>query len=162
MKTILITNKRDNITNDFQYKEYWKGRDFEIYACIPKAIQILRDYYGLKISISSSYRPNDPVYMPDAHRKTPPAIDCVTTDRAKWAEIRDKIREEFKNWMTSKLVKDIINTGTNVMIIENTCLHLHHRKVNLHQTNQYGGIYIGEWKPDGKAGVNTAYSFPTI
>ena len=64
--------------------------------------------------------------------------------------------------MTSKLVKDIINTGTNVMIIENTCLHLHHRKVNLHQTNQYGGIYIGEWKPDGKAGVNTAYSFPTI
>ena len=72
-------------------------------------------------------------------------------------------RRRWIRWRSSSgLEEDIINTGANVLIIENTCLHLNHRKVNLHQTNQYGGIYIGEWKPDGKAGVNTAYSFPTI
>ena len=64
--------------------------------------------------------------------------------------------------MTSKLVHGIIATGTNIMIIENVCLHLHYRKNKIHQTRQYGGIYIGEWKPDGKAGINTAYSFNTI
>ena len=162
MKTVLITNKRDKITNDFQYKEYWKGRDFELYECLPKAIQFIREYYGIPFTITSTYRPNDALTMPEAHRIQPPAIDCVTTDRSKWNDIRNDIRNEFKEWMTSKLVQGIIATGTNVMIIENVCLHLHYREKNTHMTRQYGKIYIGEWSPNGNKGTNTAYSFNTI
>ena len=162
MKTVIITNKRDNITNDFQYKEYWKGTDFELYECLPKAIQFIREYYGIPFTITSTYRPNDALTLPEAHRIQPPAIDCVTTDRNKWNEIKTDIRNEFKEWMTSKLVHGIIATGTNIMIIENVCLHLHYRINKTHMTRQYGKIYIGEWSPNGNKGTNTAYSFNTI
>ena len=162
MKTVIITNKRDNITNDFQYKEYWKGTDFELYECLPKAIQFIREYYGIPFTITSTYRPNDALTLPEAHRIQPPAVDIVTTDRSKWNNIRNDIRNEFKEWMTSKLVHGIIATGTNIMIIENVCLHLHYRINKTHMTRQYGKIYIGEWSPNGNKGTNTAYSFNTI
>ena len=162
MEVVKISNKKDNLTNDFKYSDFWKGTDFELYECLPKAIQFIREYYGIPFTITSTYRPNDALTLPEAHRIQPPAIDCVTTDRSKWNDIRNDIRNEFKEWMTSKLVHGIIATGTNIMIIENVCLHLHYRKNKIHQTRQYGGIYIGEWKPDGKAGINTAYSFNTI
>ena len=57
MKTVLITNKKDNLTNDFKYSEFWKGTDFELYECLPKAIQFIREYYGIPFTITSTYRP---------------------------------------------------------------------------------------------------------
>ena len=153
MKTVLITNKKDNLTNDFKYSDFWKGTDFELYECLPKAIQFIREYYGIPFTITSTYRPNDALTLPEAHRIQPPAIDCVTTDRSKWNDIRNDIRNEFKEWMTSKLVHGIIATGTNIMIIENVCLHLHYRKNKIHQTRQYGGRDIVTGKQIGRAHV---------
>ena len=157
-----ITNSEKNITDHFKMNEYWKGTDFEIDECIPNAIEVLRTYFGIPFTITSTYRPNDPLTMPEAHRVQPPAVDVVTSDRMLWANIRDMIRKELREWQTSKLVHDMLDTGTNVILIENNCLHLHRREKKLHQTRQFGGIYLGEWKPDGGMGINTAYSFNTI
>lgn len=162
MEIVKISNRNDNLTSNFKYSEFWKGTDFELYACLPKAIQFIREYYGIPFTITSTYRPNDALTLPEAHRIQPPAIDVVTTDRTKWAEIRTDIRNEFKEWMTSKLVHGIIATGTNIMIIENVCLHLHYRINKTHMTRQYGKIYIGEWSPNSNSGNNIAYSFNTI
>ena len=162
MEVVKITNKEDNLTTNFKYSKFWKGTDFELYECLPKAIQFIREYYGIPFTITSTYRPNDALTLPEAHRKQPPAVDIVTTDRNKWNEIKTDIRKEFKEWMTSKLVHGIISTGTNIMIIENVCLHLHYRTEKTHMTRQYGKIYIGEWSPNGNTGNNIAYSFNTI
>ena len=43
MEVVKISNKKDNLTNDFKYSEFWKGTDFELYECLPKAIQFMGD-----------------------------------------------------------------------------------------------------------------------
>ena len=105
MEVVKISNKKDNLTNDFKYSDFWKGNDFELFSCLPKAIQFIREYYSIPFTITSTYRPNDALTMPEAHRIQPPTIDCVTTDRSKWNDIRNDIRNEFKEWMRKHLKK---------------------------------------------------------
>lgn len=156
---------------NFSKKEFWSPPkpptrlDFDLYSCIPLALQVFRDYfsklYGKEIKwlVTSCYRPNDPLTMPDAHRICPPACDSVPLDRILWQEIQNKIRNELKRWENSDLIKSVLVTGCNVIIIEPTCLHIHQRNHNLDYPKGYvTGIYLGEWSRKNGKGINISYS----
>ena len=144
--------------SNFLVNEFWlpAKQDFDCYVCLVQALDVIRNYFNMKWFVTSTYRPADPLSMPDAHRKQPPAIDSVCCDRMQWPVICGKIRNELKNWEHSKLIHDIVATGCNVIIIENNCLHIQHRDTNLHYPVEFAtGVYFGEWSPPN---TNTAYS----
>ena len=170
MNTIKIQNKQGPVMVglNFTHAEFWNPAkcDFELYQCLPLALQAIRDFFTkeyqreIGITVTSTYRPNDPINFPAAHRIPPPAVDSVASDVNLRNEIISRIRSEFKRWEKSELVRNILKTGTNVLIIENTCLHLHFRKENLsfHPGYECEHFYIGEWGvKDGKQ-FNIAYS----
>ena len=176
MDTIHINNDKELIEGyNFSPAEFFNpvktpvGLEFELYTCLLDAMQVLRDWFTdffgreFKWLITSVFRPNDPLTLPPAHRVEPPAVDSVCEETDKWEEVLNMIREELKHWQTSDLVKKIVDTGTNVIIIENGCLHCHHRTDNLHHTLELGDVYIGEWgiDKDGKQ-FDIAYSFNTV
>jgi hypothetical protein len=82
-------------------------------------------------------------------------------------EIMEDIRNEFNNLKTSQLVKQVLETETNVLIVENGCLHLSWRDYKLNPHPHYDlnpkedsdMFYIGEWEDDGsKYGKNICYA----
>lgn len=172
MNTIKVTNTPTPIMSglNFLTSEFWTpaGQDFYVHQCIPLALQVFRDYFSklfppiCKWHIMSTYRPWDPSWLPAAHRESPAAVDSVSLNYLLWDEIRSKIRNELKMWETSELVKNVLTTGTNVVIIENGCLHLHYRTTNLHTTKDYGKIYLGEWGMKNGKQYNVAYSIDQI
>jgi hypothetical protein len=124
--------------------------------CLADAVQVFRDHFTMGWEITSVIRPNDADWSP---HKTGQAVDSVCSDRSQWNEILGRIRDEFKAWQTSELVKKVVETGVNILLIENGCLHLSVRDSNLNITS-IGKVYIGEWDADGTPyGKNTAYSF---
>ena len=176
MDVIHITDSNEQVLYglNFTNREFWHpiiapaDKDFNLFVCIPLALQVIRDFftkqYGREIAIliTSTYRPFDPITMPPAHKVPPPAVDSVALDETLREEIINKIRLEFKRWEQSELVAGILKTGCNVMIIENTCLHLHYRENNLNYHPEYTPqhFYIGEWQPSktNPMGINVCYS----
>ena len=166
MDVIRIINSQEQIVQDsnFKFVEFWKPtvtplcQDFDSYSCIITSLDAIRDHFNTPWEITSCWRPNDPIGGPDAHKICPPAIDSICCDRTKWSVVCEKIREELKNWQSSDLVKSILLSGTNVVLIEPYCLHLHYRTEYLNTTKEFGSIYLGEWSLPNN---NIPYSFNT-
>jgi len=169
MQTIKITDNINPILygQNFAVKEFWQPieKDFEIYVCLPKALQVLRDWaskqfgFEVPLRVTSTWRPNDSVNGPSAHRICPPAVDHCTLDEKLWYSYRAKIIKEMKTWQTSKLMEELLQTGTNVILFEMGCIHMHYRTDNLHITKKFGKIYLGEWGVKDGEQFNVAYSF---
>lgn len=167
METIKITNDTNNIDGlNFAPVEFWKPlitplcQDFDLYACIPKALQVLRNKFGTWW-INSAWRPNDNTAGPTAHIICPPAVDSQSAEN--WPVVMSQIREELKNWRNSELIQDMLSIGVNCIIIEGSCLHVHYRtEYNSHPDDSKwpDGIYLGEWQPESgnPNGINTIYS----
>ena len=163
MNTIKITNINTAALVDvnFTLAEFWlpAKKDFILYSCLVLALQTIRDYFKVAWLVTSTYRPNDPLWMPEAHRVQPPAVDSVPLDINIRVEILEKIRNELKRWENSELIKNVLATGCNVIIIENTCLHIHRRNYSLDYPKDYpNGIYLGEWGLKDGNQFNIAYS----
>jgi len=165
-KKMKITNSNEPASKNFLISEYWcptvtpEKIDFDMPDCLAAAVQVFRDFFNVPWQITSVIRPNDASWSPHVNGQ---AVDSVSADTSLWGEILIKIRTEFQNWKTSQLVKDVVATGCNVLLIENGCLHLSVRTTNLNSTAELGNIYVGEWVNDGSVyGLNTAYSSNTI
>lgn len=178
MDTVKITNLNEPIFPDYNFlvSEFWLPikEDFDLYKCIPKALQILRDWasdqfgFDFPLEITSTWRPLDKIDGPPAHRLTPPAVDHICSKTTYWEQYRDKIRNEMKNRRTSVLIQSILDTGLNVILFEPSCIHLHWRDgknasmgFNNHPDDSKWpfGIYLGEWEPNGTPeGHNETYS----
>jgi hypothetical protein len=167
MKTIKITKTDTPVLPglNFLTSEFWTpaGRDFELYECMPLALQAFRDWftelYGspVKWHVTSTFRPWDDPKLPEAHRVPPPAVDSVSMDTNLWPWVVKIIRKELQNWQTSTLVEKVVTTGCNIIIIEGGCLHIHYRTYKLHIIKKFPqGIYLGEWS---RPNNNIAYSF---
>ena len=163
MNTIKIVNSDEQLTPNIKMVEWWSPSvtptkiDFDCPACLPPAVQCFRDFFEMAWLITSTIRLNDADWSP---HKNGTAVDSVCADTTQWSEILTKIRTEFQSWKTSKLVKSVIDTGCNVLLIENGCLHLSVRDFSLHTTQELGQCYIGEWAADGtELGKNIAYSY---
>jgi hypothetical protein len=183
METIKITNSRESVSPglNFEFYEFWHtllrplDQDFDLFACIPQALQVFRNYYNKIWWVNSAWRPTDDPRGPHAHLDCPPAVDSQSEEG--WPEVMADIRNELKNWRTSDLVKKVLETGVNCIIIEHDCLHIHYRtEYNSHPVigDELGedmkgksydlvytdGLYLGEWQPKAgdPRGENTIYS----
>jgi hypothetical protein len=169
INTIRITNSDEPVfvNANFTKKEFWNPVkiDFDLYTCIPESLQIIQDYFSayfkkdFKLKIGWTWRPWDSLTLPPAHRICPPAVDTTPLDETLWAIVHTVLQREFQNWKESHLVKQIVNTGVNVILIENSTLHLHRRNVLLHNTKELGKVYIGEWSITNGIQNNIAYSY---
>lgn len=164
---------------NFTFHEFYSPKlgghgSFNMPIMFVPALQVFRNHYSKKYAhivrwvITSVYRPGDDSWSP---HKTGFAVDSHSQDVQIWPEILADIRNEFANWKTSELVKKVLSTGVNVLIIENACLHLSYRTsiLNNHPGYDYDKFYIGEWRPAitkeekknsiyKKYGINTCYA----
>jgi hypothetical protein len=175
METIKVINSKEPILFglNFMCVEFFSppiqppNKEFQMYTCLPKALQILRNWFSKKYGcpipweVTSTLRIHDPIDGPPAHRLEPPAVDSICYDQLLWPEIENMIRTEMKVWETSELMQNILATGTNVIIIENGCLHMHWRADHNHHpddTKYTSGLYIGEWGIKDGQQFDVAYS----
>lgn len=170
MDSIHIVNDFLNkATPNFFIGEFWATKyggyiDFDMKKCYADAVQFIRDYYCKKYNsdvpfeVTSVIRPNDADWSP---HKTGDAVDSIPLVNV--SAIMHDVAMEFKNWMNSELVKGLLSTGVNVLLIEAGCLHFANRdiKLNSHKATgyEYDLFYIGEWINDGSAyGKNICYA----
>ena len=156
MEYIDITNSNTQLTPNFKMNEFWHTKfprdiDFSIPKCLVDAQQILRNFYGCGVLITSCIRKNDSFGF---HRylngtgaiDSIPLVDTV-------ANI-DKFRVECLNYQShvgSKLIEDLRAVGVQGFLMEGgNCIHLDFRKDNnCADVDKYGKYIVCGWKADG-------------
>lgn len=168
METVHIHDSNEKLTENFAMSEFYKTQfgchgEFDMPICLYKAMQVIRDYYSDKygkdipFTVTSVFRPDDSF----GEHRIGSACDSVASDVNMRGQILQDIHSEFKTWKNSELVKGILSTGTNVLIIEGNCLHLGYRTFKLSSHPEYtpSEFYIGYWSPNPKPyGSNVGYS----
>lgn len=144
---MIIQNKKIEVSNNFLMSEFWKGQDFVLPDPLIQAAQILRDYIGKPLTITSTYRPNDTFGF---HRYGE-AIDLIPG--------QDMFRLEVIKWIDthqSELIYKLREVGITGLGVEAACIHLDVRKDHCHRQDQFGWYAPFEYKQDatGKILIN--------
>lgn len=152
-----IQNKNIQITPNFNMVELFQcsltgGFNFFQPACLVEGLEVVRDFFGAPIIVTSCIRPSDPDWSP---HKFGYAVDFITS--INWSTYQSLIDSHFKEGTNSKLVLSLLELGVNCMIVEGPCVHLEYREINLN-FHEDGDYYIGKWINDGtEFGENICY-----
>lgn len=142
MQKVRITNSKEPLTVIFTMAEFWNVRygghvDFDCPKCLIDAVQILRDWYGSAILITSTIRP----YAKQGYHTDGNAIDCIPLK-----DSIDKFRTEAYKHKKSELIKKLRSVGVEGFGIESGCIHLDYRKgVNCASMDEFGKYIVFEW-----------------
>ena len=167
MNYLKITNNNDVIKEGYHFtiEEFWKTKfggclDFEIPECLVDAAEILREFYGGPVMITSDYRPNDKFGF---HRylNNTGAVDYLPlTDTINNI---DKFKNEclnYQNGTGSDLIHNLRSCGVKGFGIEShNCIHLDYRPdINCCDKDEYGMYMVFSWEADGTPdGKSTVY-----
>ena len=170
MELIKIVNSNDAVLPglNFTMREFYSprypkppiGHEFNLPKCLPLALQVIRDHYREKYKnltwiVTCTLRHGNDDFS--SHKN---CVDSIPGSNV--VEVMADIQKNFISWENSELVHKILTTGTNVMIIENGCLHLGWRtnKLDHHKGYPIEDFYIGFWQPSkvNIYGTNISYS----
>lgn len=152
MQKVRITNSKDKLTANFTMTEFWAVRygghvDFDCPKCLIDAVQILRDWYGSPILITSTIRN----YQKQGYHTNGNAIDCIPLK-----DSIDRFRKESYNHKSSDLIKKLRAAGVEGFGIESGCIHLDYRGgKNCASVDEFGRYIVFEWSP--KTGSKVIY-----
>lgn len=148
MEYIKITNTDQQLTPNFNMKEFWdckfsRHNNFEIPKCLVTAQQILRDFYNCGVLITSCSRPDD-TFGFHRYLNGTGAIDSIplinTIDNI------NKFKQECLNYQDgvgSKLIEDLRTVGVQGFGIESgNCIHLDYRCGEICPDKDKYGVYI--------------------
>ena len=142
MQKVRITNSKEQLTANFTMSEFWAVRygghvDFDIPKCLIDAVQILRDWYGSPILITSTIRN----YQKQGYHTNGNAMDCIPLK----SDI-ELFRKEAYNHKKSELIKQLRAVGVEGFGIESGCIHLDYRGgKNCAYSDNFGRYIIFEW-----------------
>lgn len=151
MEMIQVTNRKEYITPNFSVDEFWKAanpdQDFEFPKAFFLAAQILRDYVGEAVIVTSTYRANGRTGFHGKKR----AIDFV--DKFGGIDLIAEFKQECLHYINdisgngSKLIENLRQVGINGFGVENVCIHLDIRpNKNCNRKDRYGYYMIFEYK----------------
>lgn len=150
MQKIRIKNSNVFIKPDFRMSEFWNVKyggkqDFDIPKCLVDGVQILRDFYGSKIKITSTIRPG----AKQGYHVDGSAIDCIPLQ-----DSIERFRQEAYNFKDSELIKKLRAVGVEGFGIESGCIHLDYRKgINCNRSDEFGRFIVFEWSKEGGSKV---------
>ena len=166
-ETIHITDTNQQLTTNFQSWEFYKAahppQEFECPLPLVMAAQILRDWLGFPVIVSSTYRPNDPYGKGSSHDKGV-AIDFYTRamihgDYAPLSpsQVIEKYNQEVLNYLAgkgSKIIENLREAGIDGFGIEGGCIHMdcfgYGAGKRINHVDKYGNYSAFEWRQGGK------------
>ena len=118
-----ITNSQKYVRNSFQMCEFWKGADFDLPDCLLDGCQVIREYFGRAMKVTSTFRPADTF----GYHKEGRAVDLVTADPVQSQRVINLWNQELLNYVAGKgsaLVTALRRAGVTGMGVEKTCIHI--------------------------------------
>ncbi|MEI6887524.1 MAG: hypothetical protein WCK31_04795 [bacterium] len=138
--------------------------EFDCPVALIVAAQIIRNWVGFSVSITSTSRPHDTF----GFHRTDEAIDLLSASTIHGepppkepAEVLEEFKEECLSYISgtgSKLIEDLRKAGVTGFGVEQVCIHLDCRTNSFGRRDAYGQYMVFEYKQDknGKILVNKA------
>ena len=153
MKTTHISNQRTKVSRDFAMSEFYFGanplQEWDCPQPLIDAAQVIRDWIGVPLIVSSTYRNPDKYGRGSAHEKGL-AVDMYS----KQVDVVSKYNDEITSYLNgtgSRLIEDLRAVGIDGFGIEGGCIHLDcggygltRRYVNI---DKYGKWSCFIWNP---------------
>ena len=147
MEKIRIVNCLDTLNDckSFTHVELYNAahpsQEFDIYVNILKGLQILRDWYGDKLTVTCTYTPNASF----GYHRYAKAIDVTATKKADKVKLITNYNNELLNYLSgkgSKVIEDLRQVGITGFGIEDTCIHFDIRGESVCNRRDKFGKYL--------------------